>query len=54
LSKASVDDVGVKTGMGLLSEISQLLREIDTGNTTVSADADTLTATTGRTAPILP
>jgi hypothetical protein len=51
LSKASV---GVMTEMELLSEISQLLREIDTGNRTVSADADTRTATTGRTAPILP
>jgi len=48
---AIVEDVSVKSGMGLLSELSQRLREKDTGNRT---DADTRSTAIGNTAPVLP
>ena len=51
---AVVEDVSVKFRMGLLSGLSQWLREKDTGNKTRSTDADTRTTTTERTAPVLP
>jgi hypothetical protein len=48
---AIVGDVSVKSGMGLLSELCQRLREKDTGK---EVNADTKTTTIEKTAPILP
>jgi hypothetical protein len=48
---AIVEDISVKPGMGLLSELSQQLREKDTGNRT---NADTRTTAIENTAPVLP
>jgi hypothetical protein len=51
---AVVEDVNVKSGMGLLLGLSQRLREKHTGNKTRSTDAVTRTTTTEKTAPVLP
>jgi hypothetical protein len=48
---AIVEDISVKSGMGLLSEPSQRLREKDTGNRT---NAATRTTAIENTAPVLP